>query len=131
MPNRVHWDSRFSVGNADLDAQHQHLFELCNAMADCLDSGKAAEERFDALFAELLEKARAHFAAEETLLAARAYPDLESLRGEQEEFFYLVEEIATPENFDRQELQTFLTLWWAGHVRSGSRDHPAWLSALG
>lgn len=130
MPNRVKWDPRFSAGDEALDAQHEHIFELCNAMADCLD-GNGEEERFDRLFAELMARAREHFAAEEALLAACAYPGLDQQRSEQQEFTYLADEIATTENFDRNELQTFLALWWAGHVREAARNYPAWLAGRG
>ncbi|NWG32007.1 MAG: hemerythrin domain-containing protein [Rhodocyclaceae bacterium] len=128
MANRLSWDDRYSIGHESLDAQHRHFFELCNAMADCLVEETAAE-RFDRLFAELMEKAREHFMAEEALLAACGYPELDDQRSEQEEFAYLVNEIATTENFDRNELQTFLALWWAGHVRGAARNYPAWLAA--
>ena len=127
MTNRLNWDERFSVGHEVLDAQHKHFFALCNAMADSL-AEEAAQERFDQLFAELLDKAREHFAAEEALLADCGYPELDDQRSEQEEFAFLADEIATTENFDRNELQTFLALWWAGHVMGAARNYPPWLA---
>lgn len=130
MANRLTWDERYRVGNEALDAEHEHFFELCNALADCLQ-GAVDEARFDRIYAELMAKAGKHFAAEEALLAACAYPGLDERRSEQEEFAYLAEEIATTENFDRNELQTFLALWWAGHVREAARNYPAWLTSRG
>jgi len=127
MPKRLNWDARHSVGHTALDAQHEHFYALCNALADCLDQ-PGAEARFDRLFAEMMAKAREHFAAEEALLAAAGYPHLDDQRSEQEEFAYLAEEIATTENFSRDELQAFVALWWAGHVIGAARNYPAWLN---
>lgn len=128
MPNRVQWNPRHCVGNATLDAQHQNLLARCNALADCIagtgpDSGSA----FGKVFAELMALSREHFAAEEALLARGGYPELEELRHEREEFDYLAAEIVTAENFDKDELQTFLALWWTGHILGSARKQRAFL----
>lgn len=131
MPNRVDWNPRHSIGNATLDAQHQELLARCTALGDCLatpDTDPEADRRFDQAFAELMALARAHFAAEDALLAARAYAGLEDLRNEAGEFAYLAAEIVTTANFDRQELQSFLCLWWAGHVAGTAGEHRACLA---
>jgi hemerythrin-like metal-binding protein len=128
MPNRVEWNPRHSVGDESLDAQHRELLARCNALGDCLaaggpDTDPEADRRFDLAFKELMALARAHFTAEEALLSARDFDGLDALRNEVEEFDFLAAEIATTENFDRQELQTFLSLWWAGHVAGTASEH--------
>ena len=72
--------------------------------------------------------ARAHFVAEEALLSARGFTGLDDLRNEVEEFDYLANEIVTTANFDREELQTFLCLWWAGHIAGTAQEHRACLT---
>lgn len=131
MPNRVDWNPHHSVGDATLDAQHQELLARCTALGDCLappDTDPAADRRFDQAFAELMALARAHFATEESLLAAHGYTELDALRNEVEEFDFLADEIVTTENFDREELQSFLCLWWAGHVAGTASEHRACLT---
>ena len=124
MPNRVQWDPCFSVGNETLDAQHQRFLEQCNALADCLsEAGDAGTLKFDQLYAALMASAREHFSTEEALLASCGYPELDDHRSEQEEFEFLAAEIITTDNFDRDELQTFLALWWAGHVMGAARNY--------
>jgi len=132
MPNRVEWDPRYSVGNDALDEQHREILARCNALADCLDggSGEESDRQFDEVFAGLMASARAHFAAEEALLTRCGFPDLDDHRSEQEEYEFLAAEIVTTENFDRSELQTFLALWWAGHVMGCARDHRSCLEQL-
>ncbi|MBI5109082.1 MAG: hemerythrin domain-containing protein [Rhodocyclales bacterium] len=131
MANRVAWDPRHSVSDAVLDAQHRELLARCTALGDCLatpDTDPEADRRFDLAFAELMALARAHFAAEEALLAARNFAGLDDLRNEAEEFAYLAADIVTTANFDRQELQSFLCLWWAGHVAGTAGEHRACLA---
>jgi hemerythrin len=125
MPNRLQWEPRFSVANEILDTQHKDFLEQCNALADCLDQpGEAGKQTFTRIFAELMTSARAHFATEEKLLADYGYPDLEDHRSEQEEFEFLAAEIMTTENFDQNELQNFLALWWAGHIIGAAKNYP-------
>ncbi|MEW6514869.1 MAG: hemerythrin domain-containing protein [Pseudomonadota bacterium] len=129
MPNRVQWDPRFSVGNEIIDAQHKHFLDQCNGLADCLDAGgDACDQKFDQLFTALMAGARDHFAAEEARLAGHGYPDLEAHRNEQEEFAFLANEIVTTDNFDREELQTFLALWWVGHIMGAARGYRDYLA---
>lgn len=117
-PNRVQWDPNFAVGHEVMDAQHRQILTQCNALADlCADGGNSsADPEFKTLFEQLMTSAREHFAAEEAQLVAGAYSDLEAYRCEIEEYEYLAAEIATTENFDRIELQRFLSLWWIGHI---------------
>ena len=128
MAKRPQWDPRLSVGNETLDAQHRDLLAHCNALADCLaDTGAEADKAFRRIFEELMALSREHFAAEEALLAKGGYPDLEELRHEREEFDYLAADIITTEHFDRDELQTFLALWWTGHILGSAGKQRAFL----
>lgn len=121
MANRVQWEPGYETGHATLDAQHRSLLEQCNALAGCLDE-PGREDEFDGMFDDLMARAREHFATEEALLATSDYPLLDELRSERDEFDFLAAEIVTTENFDRDELQTFLVLWWTGHVVGSAED---------
>jgi len=128
MPKRVHWDPRFSVGNEVIDHQHMAILAQINALADCLDDGsEAAEQQFLKVFDALKATAREHFATEEALLASKGYPQLDEHKHEQEEFEFLAAEIITTENFDKNELQTFLGLWWSGHIAACAKNLRPWL----
>lgn len=131
MPNRASWDTHFSVGNEVLDAQHRNILEHCNALADCLAlADPESDIRFRKTFDDLTTLAREHFSVEEMLLTRCGYPSLEEHRDERGEFDYLVAEIITTENFDKDELQTFLVLWWTGHVVSCARKQRSCLEQL-
>jgi len=118
MPKRAQWDPSYTVGHELIDAQHLGLLAQCHLLADdcAADAGPERDQRFDTAFARLKALAREHFEAEASLRAACGDPDLEDHRAEYFEFEYLADEIATTENFDRLELQRFVTLWCVGHI---------------
>ena len=117
MPNHVHWDPLYSVGNEVLDNQHKAILAQCNMLGDCTaNSGHDAEQRFRANFNELLTSAREHFSTEEALLRSTGCPELDEHKEVQEEFEYLATDIITTDNFEMTEIQRFLTLWWVGHL---------------
>jgi hemerythrin-like metal-binding protein len=138
---RAAWEPDFSTGHGLVDAQHQGLLTQCNLLADLCDQSHAcactganadeAASAFDLAYEQLKVLARAHFEAEAALLADAGYPDLEEHRFECDEFDYLAAEIVTAENFDRVELQRFLTLWCVGHVSSSTRQFGAYLVGAG
>ena len=69
---RVQWEPSHGVGNELLDQQHRTLAAHCNALADGLaDTSPEGQTRFRQLFAELMTRAREHFATEAAELAAK------------------------------------------------------------
>ncbi|MDQ5881294.1 MAG: hemerythrin [Pseudomonadota bacterium] len=113
MPNQLQWDTCYSAGSDIVDEKNRSILDQCNALAECLNE---SNRKFDEMLESLLARTTQHFAWEEALLELGDSPELEELRCEQEEFNFLTSEILTTENFDRAELQTFLTLWWNGHI---------------
>lgn len=131
-PNRVQWGLHFAVGHEILDEQHRQLLAQCNVLADlCAPDGgnSSADPEFRQVFERTMAMAHEHFAAEEALLVARAYPEIEDYRCEIEEFEYLAAEIATTENFDKIELQRFLALWWVGHILDAAKQQSRYFNA--
>lgn len=61
-------DQRHTLGLSEMDTAHWEFVELANALGACPDSEFA--ERFKAL----MNHTRAHFAAEEELMAKSAFP---------------------------------------------------------
>lgn len=127
MTKRARWEPSYSVGNEIIDGQHRDILARCDALADCLAADAEADRKFQELFTELMNLAREHFAAEAALLAGAGYPGLEEHGDERDEFDYLAAEIITTENFDKQELQTFLTLWWTGHIVGAATKYRSYL----
>ena len=135
MPNRVSWEPIFSLDNPTLDAQHQGILVQINALADCIDAAIAdntsdSNQSFDSAFQAHMATAAEHFASEEALLTQCAYPAMEEHHNERDEFNYLTNEIITTDNFERAELQRFLSLWWVGHIVGSATKYRAALATL-
>lgn len=117
MAKRTQWIPHFSTGNTALDEQHQQLLAQCNTLADFLgEETGTANEQFAGTLGKLMAAVREHFATEKALLASNDYPSLDAHEHEGEEFEFLASEIISTENFDPNELQTFLALWCTGHI---------------
>ncbi len=111
--NRFPWDPAYAVGHDALDDQHQQLLARCEAL---VDPDEPAQAGFNARLQALLALAEEHFDAEAAVLGQCAYPDLDELRAERQEFADLVADLVAPEHFNPDELQRFLGLWWVGHI---------------
>ena len=123
MAKRTHWIPHFTTGNAVLDEQHQQLLAQCNALADSL--GEEINPQSASILEHLMQGIRSHFQSERALLASCNYPSLDEHEHEGEEFEFLAAEIISTENFDMDELQTFLALWCTGHiVGTSGRQRP-------
>ena len=72
MPVRFIWDESYSVGHAELDAQHRRIFEVANSLPETLD--EAARRRTVAM---LYLHAHRHFEAEERVMREAGFPGLE------------------------------------------------------
>lgn len=114
----IDWDDSCSVGVAELDGQHQRLADLVNrlhAHVQAQGDGKLLE----AAIKKLTVYAFTHFGHEEKLLAEAGYPQLESHRGEHEEFGQMLMRFsgdAAAGMLDRAQLIGFLTRWWSHHI---------------
>ncbi len=64
------WQDHYKIGNATVDAQHQHLFELANQIV-----GTTEAHELTRLFMMFYQHVREHFEAEESLMKQYLYPD--------------------------------------------------------
>lgn len=74
--NDFHWQDEYSVGDAEIDAQHRCLLEIMARLADEIESGAQAPGQVaDQVFKELADHVRMHFSYEEQRIADSAYPE--------------------------------------------------------
>jgi hemerythrin len=69
----VDWNTEHATGNVEIDEQHAHIFELINAVDAAVTTGAGAST-IDLVLGLLLRYLAVHFAAEERLMRAVAYP---------------------------------------------------------
>jgi len=69
----VQWTPGLAVGNAEIDGQHQELFERVNALLEAMRRGRGRDEVRQTL-GFLEHYVVYHFGAEERLMARAGYP---------------------------------------------------------
>lgn len=80
----VEWSDRLRIGVDAIDAQHRELFTRVAAFESALEHGET--RRIADTFAFLRDYALVHFAREEELMRAAAYPSLDAHRAEHLQF---------------------------------------------
>jgi hypothetical protein len=103
------------MGHDTLDAQHQQLLARCEAL---VDPEEPAQAGFNTRLQALMALADEHFDTEEAVLDQCAYPDLDELRAERQEFADLMADLVTPER-----TEAFSRALVGGPHRGHCRDH--------
>ena len=128
------WEASYSVGIAQIDEQHKKLFRLVNELNDAMQAGKAAEV-IGGVFTALVEYTRTHFAAEERLMSAHAYPDIAGHKKQHEELTKQAEELAA--KFKQTgiaptiQVSAFLRDWLKNHILGTDKKYVPYLSSKG
>jgi hemerythrin len=77
------WDSRYSVGNHSIDAQHQALFAIAQELFTAMSAGQG-KSALSRTLDRLANYTTSHFAHEERLMQRHQYPDLAAHKAEHE-----------------------------------------------
>lgn len=127
------WDDSFSVGVAKLDMQHEALIDLMNRAYTRVEEG-VTDADLEQLAMEMLNYAFMHFATEEELMAAYAYPDREIHQGMHEIFKQKATEYqqeAKEGKADFLVMIQFLAEWLNGHIAGSDKKLGLFLNRHG
>lgn len=119
------WKDAYSVGNELLDNQHKRLIELANELNGDADLGEVLDG--------LREYGEAHFRAEESLLEAANYPELELHRSHHDAFRAWLAEVIAARNSGgdaavvRRDVHHYLSIWLANHLLVADKAFEPWL----
>lgn len=120
------WHSSYTVGNANLDEEHQRLLNLCAQLVGCLhDNSIQWPSRFHAVLNDLWLHTSRHFDAEEMLLREQQHPLLDAHKAEHDEHLEKLREFldeAVQGNIDREGIQQYLINWTIGHLLGSDRE---------
>ncbi len=116
----VDWDDSFSVGNAEIDADHQRIIALLNELHDAC-AAAAPQAIVLRLFATLDDAIGAHFRREEEILAENGYAEVEAQRVEhrllRDSFATLRQHLpASDRPAAAERVRDFLLGWFMSHV---------------
>lgn len=128
------WTEKYRVNIAELDQQHQGLFDTVNQLNAALTSGEA-QAATDAILQKLLDYASTHFASEETLMSKFNYPGLPTHRAEHQAFVDRVVKLVKDYRDGKPgvpvSLMFFLQAWLKGHILHSDKAYSAFLNARG
>ncbi len=108
------WDASYEIGVHAIDAQHQRLFELANALEEDLSS-----ENVKRVVMALYKYTRIHFDTEEKLMGFLNYPDLAAHVKYHEELLETLNKVSR-QDFDERlsvtSLRMFVYNWLVNHI---------------
>ncbi len=130
----IDWSDELEVGIQTIDEEHRQLVQIINdlhvAMLEHRD--KAFMSR---VFAELVERTKAHFATEEALFQEHGYPAEASHRDEHrhlaERVIELREEFDAGNTAVTLEVMRFLRDWLIKHIVTADREFCPFFAARG
>lgn len=130
----VTWNSKYSVGIAQIDAQHQKLIGLVNDLNAAMLQGRA-DEIMGEIFDDLISYTATHFAHEEDLMRRYSYSDLAEHKAEHDRLVkkvrLLQEEFHSGSMVISLDLMAFLRNWVVSHICGMDKKYSPHLQAAG
>ncbi len=130
----VTWNDNYSVQNAAMDKQHQHLFDLINELHDAMGKGKG-KDILPKVFVNLATYTQTHFADEEALLQKHSYPGLVVHKRLHADLITQVSELI--KQFEAgdfsasQKTRDFLKQWLMDHIQEQDKKYGVFLNQKG
>jgi len=130
----IQWNDGYSVKNADMDKQHQHLFDLINKLHDAMGQGKG-KEALPEVFNSLIKYTQSHFTDEEALLQKYNYPDLIVQKRQHADLIKQISELQ--KQFQSGDLSSslktsgFLKKWLVEHIQGTDQKYGVFLNQKG
>lgn len=128
----IHWGSALQVGHTAMDAQHEKLVGLLNALDTAVKQDNV-KKVIGKIFYELNEYTFSHFIMEERLMHTHAYPDQANhirahtqLKTNVEKY---QEDLAAGNPALTLEVMGFLADWWSNHIMVTDRALGAFLAS--
>ena len=117
----LEWKPEFSVGNASIDHEHEHMIQAINNLYEQL-AEPADAESVEAVLAEIHADISAHFALEERLMREADYVEYEDHKEDHEDLLDQILELMDgffedPEA-GQKLLKTQLSDWFGRHFSS-------------
>lgn len=122
----MEWQDAYRVGQVDIDAQHQHLFELTNALvaADDLSSLRR-------LIMQLYKHTREHFELEEGLMRKLSFPDTSAHTGYHNsllERLNAVSQAVGQGEINKPAIEMLMTDWALRHIPNDDAAFAAFMT---
>lgn len=130
----ITWNDSLSVNVQEIDSQHKRLVELINQLHDAMSQGRGREVMGKVLDG-LISYTRTHFAYEERLMAARAYPSLAQHKAEHDaltkQVLDLQSQFLAGQAVLTLQVMKFLKDWLSNHILEVDKKLGAYLNTKG
>ncbi len=128
------WTEKYSVNIAALDDEHKRLFVIINELNQALANGEG-KAATDSVLRKLVDYAKAHFAAEEALLAEYRFPETPTHRAEHDKFTQSIAKFREDDRAGKPgvpvSLMLFLQAWLKEHILVSDKGYTSFLNARG
>lgn len=118
---QIEWKPEYSVGNAAIDQEHEHLIEQINQLYEQLHLPMDTVA-VESMLADIQADISTHFALEELLMQEAGYMELEDHRQDHErlldEIHDLIFHFAEDPESGKELLVNRLSDWFSHHFRS-------------
>ncbi|MEO5338907.1 MAG: bacteriohemerythrin [Magnetococcus sp. MYC-9] len=129
------WRDTYSVGNEEIDLQHQRLFALFNTLVEMIEAGQPSQTELQSVLRQLCAYVKNHFRFEETLMRSVGYPELKEHRGAHAKISERLKEYR--EKFHRcsdqkkgavvRDVALFLQDWLQNHIKGEDQQYSPFL----
>jgi hemerythrin len=130
----VEWNVNYSVQNAEMDRQHQKLFDLINKLHEAMGQGKG-KETLPVVFDSLVKYTQSHFAAEEALLQKYNYPELATQKRQHADLIKQVSDLQKQflagDFSSSVKTSEFLKKWLIEHIQGTDQKYGGFLNQKG
>jgi hemerythrin-like metal-binding protein len=116
---KIVWTQELSIGNEDVDYDHNKLLDIFNDLVELIDYNKDRQE-FAKILTRMTDYSLNHFKKEEKYMREMAYPLLNEHKSYHRDYIYKVAmfnvdflNINPP---DPKEIISFLEKWWTNHI---------------
>lgn len=127
------WTEQLSIGIAEIDQQHQELFNRINNLLQAMHEGKGKEE-IQKVMAFLDDYVVSHFGTEEKYMGEYHYPEMKQHQEQHQTFTSNFNDIkkeletAGPSSNLVIQTQRKLSEWWLGHIATVDKELGAFLA---
>ena len=124
--NKMYWKPELSIGNVDIDKEHQVLLEVNNDLIDLLET-KGNREEFARILTKMTDYTLKHFKNEETYMQEFNYPKFNRHRKCHCDYIYEVSmfnvNLSDDNPTDPVIIIEFLKKWWINHILVNDMDY--------
>ena len=131
---KIEWIEEYSVGVAELDAQHIKIIEVINEL-NANQGLSSRSEKLHNLLGRIIVYAQQHLDYEEQLLKENNYPDLENHLEKHQDYKQKISDFAVEILEYREDLSPklldYLNHWWINHILKEDMQYKPFFESRG